>query len=234
MSAIVAVLAHSGDPAARTLVDNWPGGRARVLSPATLSAWGLSWHLDDGGFGSCGAKPPGRDARLDIGGVVALLDAVSPTDLPGVAPGDREYVATEMTAFLSAWLHTIRCPKLNPPSLVALSGEMHPVLWRAHAMECGMRAPAFDPFDSAAPPECEASADRIAVTVIGGRVVGTLDQAAIALARALAASARLPMLAAAMRLTPSGYVLEAATARPNVADPAIAAAVFGWFEETAR
>jgi hypothetical protein len=234
MSAIVAILAHSGDPAARTLAAAWPEGRARVLTPATLPSWGLSWQLGDGGIATCGAKPPGRGAPLNIGGVVSLLDAVGPADLPGVAPADRDYVASEMTAFLSAWLHSLRCLKLNPPSLVSLAGDMHPVLWRAHALECGMRAPPFDPFDDAAPAACEASADRIALTLIGRRAFGTLDAAAIARARVLAAATRLPMLAATMRLTSSGYALEAATARPDLADPDIAAAVVGWFEENAR
>jgi hypothetical protein len=233
MAAIVAILAHSGDPAARMLAGAWPDGSARVLTPATLPAWGLSWELGHGGISAGGAKPPGSDTPLDIGGVVSLLDAVSPTDLPGIAAGDRDYVASEMTAFLSAWLRKVRCPRLNPPSLVSLSGDMHPLLWRAHALDCGMRAPAFDAFDGAAPAACEDCEERMSVTLIGHRAIGTLDQAAIALARALAARVRLPMLTAAMRPTPSGYVLEAATARPDVADPDIAAAVVSWFRETA-
>jgi hypothetical protein len=234
MPAIVAVLAHSGDPVARMLAGAWPDGGARVLTPATLPAWGLSWQLGPGGVSACGAKPPGRDSHFEFGGVVSLLDVVSPTDLPGVTPGDRDYVASEMTAFLAAWLRAIPCPKLNPPSLVSLSGDMHPVLWRAHALDCGMRAAAFDPSDGAEPAASDDGEEQMSVTVIGDRAIGTLDQTAIALARALAASARLPMLTVTMRRTPSGYAFDAATARPNMADPAITDAVVGWFMETAQ
>jgi len=234
MPAIVAILAHSGDPVARRLAGAWPDGSARLLTPATLPAWGLSWDLGDGGITTCGAKPPATNRQLDIGGVVSLLDVVSPADLPGIAPGDRDYVASEMTAFLSAWLRAIRCPKLNPPSLVSLNGDMHPVLWRAHALDCGMQASAFDPTDDAQPAACDDSEERMSVTLIGSRAVGTRDQAAIALARDLAARVRLPMLTVAMRRTASGYAFEAATARPDMADPDIAGAVAGWLGEAAR
>ena len=58
----------------------------------------------------------------DITGVLTRLPAVQPEDLAHIATADRDYVASEMTAFLIAFVSALPCRVLDRPSAGALSG----------------------------------------------------------------------------------------------------------------
>jgi hypothetical protein len=51
-----------------------------------------------------------------IEGVLTRLTYITHHELPHITLKDREYVASEMMAFLVSWLSFLRCPVLNRPS----------------------------------------------------------------------------------------------------------------------
>jgi hypothetical protein len=77
----------------------------------------------------------------EISAVCTLLPAVSEIDVGGVRAMDRAYVASEMTAFLSAWLDGLECPMINRPTPSCLCGPAWgPERWRYAAAAAGLRA----------------------------------------------------------------------------------------------
>jgi hypothetical protein len=132
------VLADERDAAARRLVEHWRGHGARLMHARDL-----------GSPGWCHGAPGTGESRAVIGGaivpcraitgVVTRIACVRPTDLPQIAEADREYVAAEYTAFLTAWLDALTCPVVNRPSAASLLG---PVLsqerWLLRAARAGL------------------------------------------------------------------------------------------------
>ena len=132
------------------LAQQWREHGARLLTCEGLSRPGWIFH----------ATTPERswividDERLPVSavrGVVSLLPGVSTAELPHIAPGERDYIASEMTAFLLAWLYSLPCPVLNRPTPLNLTGpSLHPEQWQREAARAGLlvdpgvrRAPAF-------------------------------------------------------------------------------------------
>ena len=65
---------------------------------------------------------------------------VTESELVSIAPGDRGYVAAEMSAFLVAWLSDLVCPVLNRPTAASLIGPaLRREQWMSLAREVGVR-----------------------------------------------------------------------------------------------
>lgn len=118
---MIVVLANQADEIARQLVKRWAAQGAMLLLPKDLSCKG--WHYQP-------EAPEAGAAVLDgvripcsaIDGVLVRAAAVFKTDLPHIRQKEREYVAAEMTAFLSAWLLSLPCKVVNRPTASCLSG----------------------------------------------------------------------------------------------------------------
>lgn len=132
------VLASQGDEAARALVQQWSAQGAALLTPDSLSAEG--WRYGD--------IPPG-DWRVNVEGtlvsgehlrgVLVRLPGVPEAELWRIRPAERTYVATEMTAFLLAWLSRLPCPVLNRPTPGCLAGPgWRPEQWLHMAARVGI------------------------------------------------------------------------------------------------
>jgi hypothetical protein len=120
------ILAKREDPDAAWLAGRWRSHDAVVVSAADLSMSGWSMHLASPGKSR--ARIAGRDVGIsDINGVIVRVAGVECEDLPHITPADRQYVASEMTAFLLAWLSGLPCPVLNRPAPGNLGGPC----WRA-------------------------------------------------------------------------------------------------------
>lgn len=118
---MIVIVGRAGDEGAQALVRRWSADGAGLLTPRDLSYPGWVHLPDSPGKGS--AVVDGRPTRAStIRAVVTTLDAVSVSDVRHIVPADRAYVATEMQAFLCAWLQTIPCPMLNRPSPRSLTG----------------------------------------------------------------------------------------------------------------
>lgn len=212
---LVAIVASTADARARQLAAGLEHVDARVLTPADLSCRG--WEF----------RPGDRDGAAVIDGAVVATDAVAAVlvrlpwvgehELPHIDAADRAYVATEMNAFLLAWLSELPCPVVNRPSTTCLAGP----LWRGErwiraATSVGLEvsSPALEVTDAA-----------VTATVVRDRCVGVDDPSVVA------RLARLARLAGAEVLTvqlveaaPEMYFVSAAP-WPDIADPDVLDAV---------
>ena len=118
---MIVVLASRHDRACGRLVADW-AGHASLLTCQDLSVRG--WRYGPGGVADA-AVLGGRLTRAgEIEGVLTRLPRVDQSELGHIVPGDRGYVAEEMTAFLAAWLSDLRCPVLNRPTATCLLGPV--------------------------------------------------------------------------------------------------------------
>jgi hypothetical protein len=118
---MIVILANRHDPVARSLAARWAGEGAELLTPEGLSVEG--WRHYVATEGDDAAVIAGRRTAVrDIEGVVSRLWGIAEGDLPHIVPEDRSYVSMEMTAFLTSWLSTLKCPVLNRPLPMSLAG----------------------------------------------------------------------------------------------------------------
>lgn len=215
---MVIVFASSSDLGARALVETWPQREAKLLTPAALARPGWVWDFHDPRAGTF-VLDAERLATRDVAGIVALSGGIHATEVVGVHAADAEYAAAEAHAFLLAWLHALPCPRLNPPSLQSLNGELDPLVWQAHALAIGL--PAAErrrPIDSSYGVPSHFEGTDVFVTCIGDEVIGSDDERALGPARELARATRLPMLTVALRPSAAGYAFVHAAVRPNCFD----------------
>ena len=221
------VLASGADRIARALVERWRPADARVLAPSDLSVAGWAVDPHRPGRGTFVAEGETLDIR-EIRGIVGRLPAVTPAELSHVAREDRDYVAAEMTAFLTAWLAAAPFPVLNRPSAVSLLGpSWSPERWTAAAVRCGIAcrtqlrraAPGEEPV----PPG--AGADPATVTVAGGRWFGDVSPPVGESAARLAAYAGAELLGVAFEGRDGDARFAGAWTCPDVSAPEVADAV---------
>lgn len=135
---MIAVLGSELDVAACNLVAAWAGADAVLLSAWDLCSRG--WVFDASG-GAAGSFVAGGLARptASLGGVLVRRPAVVAEELPWIATEDRQYVATEINAFLVAWLSSLACPVLNRPTPTSLCGPAwSQTYWRVAAARAGV------------------------------------------------------------------------------------------------
>ena len=174
-------------------------------------------------------------------GMLCLLPAVHPGELPHIEAGDREYVAAEMTAFLIAWLTSLPCPVLGRPTPLSLTGpHLRQEQWLHEAVRAGLpvrplvrRLPVPGPGPVGTPASPADEVPATAVALVAGRPVPTPADPPLPphIATALAAMARTigaTLLTAhfgqglgGMRF--AGAVTSVDVRRPEVADAMLAA-----------
>jgi len=180
---VLIVLASERDAAARRLVERWASHGARLMTVRDLSAPGWRYGGSNGreDCAVIGGEIIPRDA---ITGVVTRIAWVQPTDLPHIVEDDREYIAAEYVAFLTAWLDGLPCPVMNKPSPACLLG---PTLtrerWLARAARAGLTLVSRQRWV----PEPSDPLPQAAVSVVGerwfGDVAPELGAQAVRLAR---------------------------------------------------
>ena len=171
------VIAHRGDAAAQALVHRWGGHGAHLLSCEDLSLPGWCHYLGD--LSASTAVIGGRIVGIErITAVLTLLPCVTADQLIHIVPGDRLYVAAEMTAFLVSWLSELPCPVLNRPSAGCLMGPNWGLpQWVHAAAQAGIPVhPLHRRVALSADPAPEfTEVTPTTVTVIGGRCLGEAD-----------------------------------------------------------
>jgi hypothetical protein len=150
----------------------------------------------------------------EIRGVLSRLPQVGAHELPLIASDEQAYVASEIMAFLVAWLASLPCRVLNRPTPLDLTGPAwHREQWIRCAGEAGLRvqplgrvAPSFagiggqGDVGSHSTPE-SAWTESVALSLIGERVLydpalGPLDDAILGGVRRLARRARVEVMTA--------------------------------------
>jgi hypothetical protein len=203
---MIAVLASELDSEAQSVVADWSGYRAALLSARDLTTAGWEFHPADPSSGV--AVIDGRRVPVaNLQGVLTRRPAVLSEELAWLDPGDRQYVAAETNAFLVAWLSSLPCPVVNRPTTTSLCGpawdELH---WRSAAAGAGV---------DWAEPDDKSTVQRVVMCGERSFFAATDRQAEIA--RALAHVAGVDLLAVSFR----GDHVCAASVAPPLDNPEI-------------
>jgi hypothetical protein len=226
---MIVVLASRHDQACGRLVAGW-AGHASLLTCQDLSVRG--WRYSTRAEADA-AVLGGRLTRARaIEGVLTRLPNVDQSELGNIIPGDRGYVAAEMTAFLAAWLSDLRCPVLNRPTATCLMGPYwRRERWVLTAARLGIpvvtacRSVPAATHDGRPDVRCGSTT----LHVVGQRCVGSADGSLCRWALALAEAAGVGMLRARFSVAESGPALLDADYWVDIADPDVSAAILGYF-----
>ena len=169
-------------------------------------------------------------ATDQIRGVLTRLPAVTETEIPHIVPSDRAYVAAEMTAFLSGWLTSLKCPLLNRPTATFLLGpDWSAQGWILAASQLGI---SVQPLDQEVrlglPAAAQKTTGEIAVTVIGDRTLGDADSHLHTQAKRLAAFAKVNLLTARFSRDTATAALVGVDLWADITQPAIATAIWNY------
>jgi hypothetical protein len=220
------ILASQHDQSCRELAAGWPAD-ATLLTCADLSVAG--WRYRPGGEGGTSVLA-GRPAEArQIDGVLTRLPYVTESELGGIVPEDRGYVAAEMTAFLAAWLTDLPCPVLNRPTPVCLTGPyLRKEKWITIATRLGIPvATAYRSVPGLV--NNDLWPDAITVNVIGRHCIGPADETLYRSAMALADAAAVDLLRVRFASGEAGSSFIEADYWVDVTDPEVSAAILGYF-----
>lgn len=204
---MLVILSSAHDSTARCLVEAWAPWEAGLCTPADLSAPG--WRHAAGKPHEGAAVVGGQIVPVPtITGVLTRLPAIHADMLPHIHAGDRDYVATEMTAFLTAFLSALPCRVLNRPTAGSLIGPAwRPEQWIRAAAKAGIPVRPIHRsvrLGAPSPPESEIAAE---VTLIGNRTFGAGEPSLAAWAHSLAQAAGVGMLSLGFASYGSGLAL---------------------------
>jgi hypothetical protein len=168
-----------------------------------------------------------RFASSQIGGVLVRLPRISAKELPHIEAADREYVAAEMTAFLAAWLSSLRCPVLNRPVPACLFGpHWRPEHWVRLATQLGLPVrPMRRDVPSEAAHTKAAERTVVTLTVVGNRCFGVAEEQLKKDARRLAQAAAVDFLAVRFDGPHAGSLFLGADPSPELSRPELREAV---------
>jgi hypothetical protein len=153
------VLTSSADPDL-SLFKSLP--ETAIVVPAHLAQPGWIYEVGIGERAQLIAST-GILAATDISAVLTRIGRIWPTELVHISPNDREFVASEMTAFLAALLNELPCTIVNRPTATCLLGPP----WTAEHWE-RIAAEADFPVCGRDGSECDGLTE---VVVLGGRPV---------------------------------------------------------------
>lgn len=178
---MLTIIAGPRDVAVRAVASEWAPHDVRILTPRDLSMRG--WSFDPACPWSSTAVVDGRPIpAAHISGLLVQLKVVVPSDLQWIAREERAYVASEMTAFLVAWISSLSCCVLNRPEPPVLTRPVWRLeRWQIVASRLNI------------PSRAEVPADRV-ITVVGDLCVGDPDEVLCERARALAAACDVDLL----------------------------------------
>lgn len=219
---MLVVVASPRDDAAKALVSRWADQDAALLTPRDLSLAG--WRFDPSAPARGGAVVDGRRVPVrEIHGVLTRLPSIFPEDLAHIVAADREYVAEEMSAFLLAWLTSLRCPVVNPPVPPSLGGpNWRQIQWRHAAIGAGLRV--AEP--SAESPEMDVQT----AVVAAGKCVGAVGPLAGQLVH-LAASAGVGLVSFRISVSSGVPTFIDADLWPDPCDSGADDVLLTWFGE---
>jgi len=164
-------------------------------------------------------------------GVLVRLPFVLKEELSSLAAEDREYAASEMTAFLLSWLTRLACPVLNRPTPMCLAGPAwRPEKWVQAAASLGIPVRVVcrktgAAADSAGNHAGTTNSPTVRVTLIGTRVIGECTPAVARSARAIAKMAGADLLELAF----SGRRFDGANIWPSLENDEVSNAVLDYF-----
>jgi len=218
---MIVVVASAYDTRALRIVNHWGSQNAAILSAEDLCkpGWVLQVPRNHGMTAVVGGK---TIPSAEIRGILTLRPCIFAEELQNIAPVHRAYVASELNAFVLAWLSAQSCPVLNPPTASSLAGpNWRPAQWALTAARLGIpiQIPPRAPGDGSPPDNCEG----LEVTTVAERSFGCDDAVLIERTAKLAQAAGVDLLST--RFSAAGGAFLSASAWPSLTDPAILDAV---------
>ena len=221
---MLVVLASAHDAIARAIVAAWAPWSAALCTPADLSTPGWRYRVGapEEGAGVIGGQIV---PVASIDGVLTRLAAVQPDELTHIAVADRDYVAAEMTSFLTAFLSALPCRVLNRPTAGALFGPAwRPEQWIRAAAAAGIPVlPRQRSVRPDAPTEPRAKV-AVELTVIGDRVFGAAEGALAGWAQSLAKAGGVGLLSIGFVQQANGFAFATVDPSPSLDSPDMLAA----------
>jgi hypothetical protein len=224
------VLCSHADTAAHAFVKRFAGYGVRTLTCANVSreGWKLAIRGKDGAaqVELLAAIEGKRVHQEEIAGVITRLGYVSEHQLGHIVADDRAYVASEMHAFLFAFLEALPCRVVNPPSLGCLYGpNLRAVQWRQLARELGIAVEQdLRPLSAGSK-----SYPSIDVTLIGERAIGNPPPSVLRSTQRLARRAGIPYLTARYADLHGALCFVGVDTYPNIESEEIACALLDSF-----
>lgn len=227
----ILVIANRNDPHAKELAMRWSSYGACLLVPEDLSVEG--WRYFTGNIDDSIAIINGhRLASHDIRGVLVRMHCVLEEDLGHIVPSDRAYVASEMSAFLLAWLFSLKCPVLNRPSPTSLLGPCwRHEKWIFTAALLGIPVAASQRHAIFQENRIIPESGGVTVTIVGRKHFGDVDPVLTGYARSLASAAGVELLSVRFSGHGPGSVFTGASPGIGHVSEEIGDAILEYFEE---
>jgi hypothetical protein len=229
---MIVVVANRWDQVAPAFAARWAAHNIRVLTAQDLSVVGWQQKLD--GDDRTAVVEKEVVPQKEIAAVLTRIPCVAGEELFDILPQDRQYVATEMTAFLQFWLFSLKCRVVNRPTPSCLSGPYwRQESWLPAAVRAGIpvqpfqRHAVFPDFH----PKPAMTQPLAAVTVIGERTFGEADAVLHDYGRCLADTAGVEVLVARFSHAERGARFVTADVYPDLSDDAVARAMLDCLQQ---
>ena len=217
---MIVIFASRYDEVANSLLKRWKNCDASLLTCNDLSVAGWRHHLNVEGSDVAVINGELVDVR-DIDAVLIRWPGVFPQELIEIAAEDRDYVAREMMAFLVSWLSQLRCPVVNTPTPVNLTGPAWRLeQWTHAAAQLGIpvnvarRRVAPGAVNS----EPVSHPAHATVTVVGERCFGSVDPLLLQQSRQLAHAAGVSLVKVGFSGPDAGSFLAGVDLVPDLTD----------------
>jgi hypothetical protein len=215
---VIVVFANSYDPRAGELAARWANSGASLLTTADLSLTG--WRHFVNSPGKSTAVVAGKIIEVDqITGVLIRWPGVFVEELAHIVPEDRNYVAGEMMAFLVSWFLSLRCPVINRPTPLNLTGpSWRHEQWTHVAAKLDIPVRATQRRVTLSGNGCAQTGGSASVTVVGNRCFGDVDETLKQQARNLAGAAGATLLEVTFSGSEQGSTFTGANLLPEIRD----------------
>ena len=217
---MIVIFASRFDKSASSLAARWKNYDASLLTCDDLSVAGWRQFLALDGANRAVISGQVVDVAT-IDGVLIRWPGVFAPELVQIAAHDRDYVASEMMAFLFWWFSSLNCPVINRPTPVNLTGPAWRLeQWTHLASQLGIpvttarRHVAPGAVDNGPAGEPAAAA----VTVVGDRCFGDVEPLLLEQSKQLARSAGVSLLSVGFSGPTAGSVLTGVDLVPDLPD----------------
>jgi hypothetical protein len=221
------IIASVADAASRELAAGWAPADVRCISPAECCAPGWSHFVAAPGCRGAIAIAGSVIPEQEITGLLTRTPWVSRYELPQIDEADRDYVATEVSAFLLSWLASRDCPVVNRPMPGCLAGPpWGERQWLAAAAAAGLRTTTLG--------TDRLGEGRAIVTVVGRQCFGEADSELQASSLRLAELAQVELLDVHFDRAEAYASFVGANPFPPLDDIGVRAALFALLQKPAQ
>lgn len=217
---MIVIFASRFDKSASSLAERWKTYDASLLTCDDLSVagWRHCLNSEDTQFAVISGQIVEAD---DIHAILIRWPGVFAQELIQIAAHDRDYVASEMMAFLVSWFSSLPCPVINKPTPVNLTGPAWRLeQWTYAAAQLGIPVNPARRHVSRDAVNLEPATKPAAatVTVVGDSCFGTVEPPLLEQSRQLARAADVSVLKVGFSGPEAGSVLVGVDLVPDLTD----------------